>query len=56
MSTVSVLSGQSDLLEAGLFIEIDRDSYEIESVDSLDDTITLVEVRSWCYPRNDKKI
>lgn len=48
-STVSVLLGQSDLLEAGLFIEIDGDSYEIESVGSLNETIILVEVRSWCY-------
>ena len=42
---VSVLSGQRNALEAGLFIDIDGEAYRIESVDPLLRTLTLVEVR-----------
>lgn len=42
---VSVLSGQSISLAAGLYIDIDGEAYEIESVDSLNEIVTLVEVR-----------
>lgn len=41
---VSVVSGQSSSLQAGLFIDLDGEAYEIDSVDSLNETITLVEV------------
>lgn len=44
-SSVSVLSGQSSSLAAGLFIDIDGEAYEIESIDSQFETVTLVEVR-----------
>ena len=43
---LSVLSGQSSYLAAGLYIDLDGEAYEIESVGSLNDTITLVEVRT----------
>lgn len=42
---VSVVSGQSSSLQAGLFIDLDGEAYEIDAVDSLNETITLVEVR-----------
>lgn len=41
---VSVTSGQSSLLEAGLFIDLDGEAYEIDSIDAQNETITLVEV------------
>lgn len=41
---VSVISGQSSFLEAGLFIDLDGEAYEINSIDTLNETITLVEV------------
>lgn len=43
--SLSVLSGQSSSLATGLYIDLDGEAYEIESVGSLYDTITLVEVR-----------
>lgn len=43
---LSVLSGQSSLLATGLYINLDGEAYEIESVGSLNDTIYLVEVRT----------
>lgn len=42
---VSVLSGKGSALEAGRYIELDGQAYEIEAVDSLQEQFTLVEVR-----------
>lgn len=41
---ISVLSLQSGMLKAGLFIELDGEAYEIEAVDASNETISLVEV------------
>lgn len=46
MSVVSLQSG--DLLP-GLFIELDGEAYEIDAVDSMNQTFTLVEVFSCSY-------
>lgn len=41
---ISVLSLQSGMLKAGLFIELEGGAYEIEAVDASNETISLVEV------------
>lgn len=41
---VTVLSGQSSSLAPGLYIDLDGEAYEIDVVDSRNESVTLVEV------------